>query len=53
MTDVSIGSTLAACGIAMTPLPLYAVAGTLVAAGVFAFVLDFVKAPVFHRLGIV
>jgi len=33
-------------------LPTLAVAGTLVAASVFAFVLDAVKVPVFARLRI-
>jgi len=52
VVDVSIASTLAICGIAMTPLPLFAVGGTLVAAAVFAFIADFAKVPVFKRLGI-
>ena len=50
--DVLIISTLVARGIAMSPLPVFAVGGTLVAAAVFAFVADFAKAPVFRRLGI-
>jgi H+-transporting ATPase len=53
VADVSIAATLAICGIAMTPLPFYAVGGTLVAAAVFALVADFAKVPVFKRLGIV
>jgi H+-transporting ATPase len=53
VVDVLIASTLAACGIAMTALPVLVVGGTLVAAAVFAFILDFAKVPVFHRLGIV
>jgi ribonuclease E len=36
----------------MTPLPAVLVAGTLVAATTFAFVLDFIKVPVFARLGV-
>jgi hypothetical protein len=36
----------------MAPLPLLAMAGTLVGAVVFAFMLDIVKVPVFNRLGI-
>jgi hypothetical protein len=36
----------------MAPLPIFVVAGTLVAAAVFAFVLDFGKVPVFRRLQI-
>jgi len=53
VADVLIASTLAACGIAMTALPVLVVGGTLVAAAVFAFIVDFAKVPVFHRLGIV
>ena len=52
VVDVSIASTLAICGIAMSPLPVFAVGGILVAAAVFAFIADFVKVPVFKRLGI-
>jgi H+-transporting ATPase len=52
VVDVLIASTLAACGIAMSPLPVFAVGGTFVAAAVFAFLVDFAKVPVFHRLGI-
>jgi len=50
--DLTIASTLAICGIAMSPVPILTVGGTLVAAVVFAFVLDFAKVPVFHRLRI-
>jgi H+-transporting ATPase len=50
--DVSIASTLAICGIAMSPVPALAVGVTLVTAAAFAFVTDLVKVPVFHRLGI-
>jgi len=50
--DLLIASTLATCGIAMAPLPLMVVAGILLAAVAFAFILDFVKVPVFTRLGI-
>jgi len=50
--DVLIASTLAACGIAMLPLPVSVIGGTFVAAAVFAFIADFVKVPVFNRLGI-
>jgi H+-transporting ATPase len=52
VADIAIASTLAVGGIAMTPLPVLAVAGTLVAAIAFAFVLDAVKVPVFARLRI-
>ena len=52
VADIAIASTLAVGGIAMTPLPVFVVAGTLVVAAVFAFVLDAVKVPVFARLRI-
>jgi len=52
VVDLLIASTLAVCGIAMTALPIVLVGGTLVGAAVFAFILDFAKVPVFHRLGI-
>jgi hypothetical protein len=52
VADIGIASTLAIGGIAMTPLPVLVVAGTLAVAAAFAFVLDFVKVPVFARLGI-
>jgi len=50
--DILIASTLAIGGIAMKPLPVLMVVGTLVAAGVFAVVLDSMKVPVFRRLGL-
>jgi H+-transporting ATPase len=50
--DLLIASTLATCGIAMAPVPVFLVGGILVAAAVFAFMLDFAKVPVFRRLGI-
>ena len=52
IVDLLIASTLATCGIAMAPLPIFVVGGTLVAAAVFAVILDFAKVPVFKRLGI-
>jgi len=52
LVDLLIASTLATRGIAMTPLTIFVVGETLAAAGIFAFVLDFVKVPVFHRLQI-
>jgi len=52
VVDVLIASTLATCGIAMTPLPILVVGGILVAAAVFAFILDVAKVPVFKRLRI-
>jgi len=36
----------------MTPQPIFGVGGILVAATVFAFILDFAKVPVFKRLRI-
>jgi H+-transporting ATPase len=50
--DILIISTLVTRGIAMTPLPILVVGGTLVAAAVFGFILDFAKVPVFNRLRI-
>jgi H+-transporting ATPase len=52
VTDLLIASTLAIGGIAMTPLPVSVVVGTLTAAIPFAVVLDLVKVPVFARLRI-
>jgi H+-transporting ATPase len=52
VVDLLIASTLATWGIAMTPLSVFVVGGTLAAAAVFAFILDFVKVPVFNRLRI-
>ncbi len=52
VADIGIASVLALGGIAMTPLPLSVVAGTLAASAGFAFVLDLIKVPVFARLGI-
>jgi hypothetical protein len=36
----------------MSPLSIFVVGGTLLAAAIFAFVVDFAKVPVFKRLGI-
>jgi H+-transporting ATPase len=52
VVDVLIASTLAIGGIAMAALPIFVVGGTLLAAAVFAFVVDFAKVPVFKRLSI-
>ena len=52
IVDLLIASTLATCGIAMARLPIFVVGGSLVAAAVFAFILDFAKVPVFRRLSI-
>jgi H+-transporting ATPase len=50
--DILIISTLVTRGIAMSPLSMLVVGGTLLAAAIFAFVVDFVKVPMFKRLGI-
>jgi H+-transporting ATPase len=50
VADLSIASTMANRGIAMAPLPLLVMGGTLVGTIVFAFVVDIVKVPVFKRL---
>jgi H+-transporting ATPase len=50
--DVLIISTLVTRGFAMSPLSIFVVGGTLVAAAVFAFAVDFAKVPVFKHLGI-
>ncbi len=52
-TDILIISALATRGIAMQSLPVTLVACTLVGAAFFAFLLDFIKVPVFRRLQIV
>jgi len=52
IVDITIATTLSLGGIAMTPLPIGVVAGTLAAAAAFAVILDVVKTPVFRRLGI-
>ena len=50
--DILIAATLSVMGIAMSPLPLLMVLGTLAGAAVFAVVIDFVKVPTFRRLAI-
>jgi H+-transporting ATPase len=50
--DIVIISALATRGVAMQALPVTIVACTLVGAALFAFLLDFVKVPVFRRLRI-
>ena len=52
VADLLIASTLAACGIVMTALPVIVVVGTLAAAVAFAFVVDVAKLPVLSRLRI-
>jgi H+-transporting ATPase len=53
VVDLLIAATLANRGLAMAPLPLTVIGATLAAAAVFAFLVDFVKTPVFRRLGVV
>ncbi len=50
--DILIATTLSVMGIAMRPLPIRMVIGTLAGAAAFAVVLDFVKVPAFRRLAI-
>jgi H+-transporting ATPase len=52
VVDLLIASTLAIFGIAMAPLPIIVVGGILLAAAVFAFIVDFAKVPVFKRLSL-
>jgi len=52
VADLLIASTLATRGIAMTRLPILVVGGTLLAAAVFAFLVDLAKVPLFNRLKI-
>ncbi len=52
IADIAIASALALAGIAMTPLPVWAILSTMAAAAGFAVILDFVELPVFRRLGI-
>ena len=52
VVDIAIASTLAVGGIAMTRLPMSLVAGTLAGAVLFAFLVDWVKVPLFVHLGI-
>jgi H+-transporting ATPase len=52
VADLLIASTLATWGIAMTALPVLLVGETLLAAVVFAFLVDFAKVPMLNRLKI-
>jgi H+-transporting ATPase len=52
LVDLLIASTLANRGIAMAPLPLLVMVGTLLGAAGFALMVDIVKVPVFKRLRI-
>jgi H+-transporting ATPase len=49
VADILIASTLAIAGIAMAPLPVAVVAGTLATTIVFTVLLELVKVPVFRR----
>jgi H+-transporting ATPase len=51
--DLLIASTMANWGLAMAPLPSVVIGATLVGAVAFAFLVDFVKVPVFRYLEIV
>ena len=51
--DILIATLLSVTGIAMSPLPILVVMGTLAGAAAFAVLLDFVKVPAFRRLAIV
>jgi H+-transporting ATPase len=51
--DLLIASTMANRGLAMAPLPSVVIGATLMGAVAFAFLVDFVKAPVFRHLEIV
>jgi H+-transporting ATPase len=50
--DLLIASTLANRGLAMAHLPLLVIGATLAGAVIFAFLVDFVKIPVYARLKI-
>jgi H+-transporting ATPase len=50
--DLLLASFFAIAGIAMTPLPAMVVAGVLLAAVVFAVLVDFIKVPLIRRLRI-
>jgi H+-transporting ATPase len=50
--DILIATTLSVIGIAMSPIPMLLVLGTLAGAAAFAMVFDFVKVPAFRRLAI-
>jgi len=52
IVDLLIASTLATRGMGMTALPIFMTGAVLVAAAIFAFMVDFAKVPVFRRLGI-
>jgi H+-transporting ATPase len=52
VADILIAAVLAIAGIAMAPLPVWIVAGTLAAAAGFGVVADLVKIPAFRYLAI-
>jgi H+-transporting ATPase len=53
VADLLIASTMANRGIAMAPLPLLLLGAALAGAVAFAFLVDFVKVPIFSRLKLV
>jgi H+-transporting ATPase len=50
--DILIAAALSLTGIAMSPLPILIILGTLAGAAAFAVVIDFVKVPAFRHLAI-
>ena len=50
--DLTIAATMANRGLAMAPLSLVVIGATLAGAVIFAFLVDFVKIPVFKHLKI-
>jgi H+-transporting ATPase len=52
IADLLIALTLAGCGWLMMPLPLWILGIVLAGAIAFAFLVDWVKVPVFRRLTI-
>jgi H+-transporting ATPase len=52
VVDLLLATILANRGLAMAPLPMVVIGATFAASVAFAFLVDFVKAPVFRRLEI-
>jgi H+-transporting ATPase len=52
IADVLIALTLATCGIAMSPVPVFVAGGILLSAAACGMILDLAKVPVFKRLNI-
>jgi H+-transporting ATPase len=50
--DILLAAILSVAGIGMTAVPLVQVIGILIAAAVFALLLDLIKVPLFRRLQI-